>query len=627
MKRLTSRNSFWLVLSLVLFVISGLGSALVQTAGGAVTMKTLTWETPDGKIHSAYLFVPNDASADDPRPAVVLSHGFNNQKQMQDNNYVELAKRGYVVLSIDRYSQGSSHVQQRTDVDTMGTGAYRGVELLASLPYVDASKIGVAGHSAGCFASNAAVTTDNANESGLVAAAYLVDCTPIVKDADGNYVNIYGSRDVGVHAAQYDEFFFRTVDPNSAQVGPAVDYSSQIAPAREWIDNAEAQAFLNFSTDESEWETRESYTTYTETIDGEEAIRRVDNPAEIHPWATFSATEAHDLVSFFDEAFGAPNPIDPSSQTWQLKAAFNGLGLVALGIFLVAFTRALLAAPVFAGLRAEITPATPISGGRQGLAWFWGALVVSAVFSGVSFIVYATGWGSTFAMYGTPGLSPQGPTSFIGVWAAINGVFTLVVMVASYYLFGKKNGQDLRQVGVFPGWRKFGLSALLAVTVVLAAVLILFISEYFFQSDWRLYVLGFTTFGADRIWIIFLYLPLYLIFYVANSIAINSFNRFTLKRREWLNTALLAVMNALPAIIIVVIQYSVFFASGEVMWGNTIGVRMAGIWLQYVIPFLIVTVFITRKIFRATNNPYIGGFIMASIATIGAVGTTYTIYG
>ena len=35
---------------------------------------------------------------------------------------------------------------------------------------------------------------------------------------------------------------------------------------------------------------------------------------------------------------------------------------------------------------------------------------------------------------------------------------------------------------------------------------------------------------------------------------------------------------------------------------------------------------INRKIYRATNNPYIGGFIMASVATIAAVTNTLTYY-
>jgi hypothetical protein len=39
-----------------------------------------------------------------------------------------------------------------------------------------------------------------------------------------------------------------------------------------------------------------------------------------------------------------------------------------------------------------------------------------------------------------------------------------------------------------------------------------------------------------------------------------------------------------------------------------------------------VAAVLTRKIYRATNNPYIGGFIMASVVTLIAVSNTLTYY-
>lgn len=625
MKRLTSRNSFWLVLSLALFLISGLGSALVQTSGGTVTMKTLTWETPSGLTQSAYLFLPDGASADDPRPAIVLAHGYNNTKEMEDLNFIELSKRGYVVLAIDRYSHGDSSSQSMGshpaagDVFALaladnGAGVYDAVILLSGLPYVDASKIAVSGHSMGCISSNAAIAIDNAAPEQLIAAAYMVACQPgeLVTDADGDYVDVYGARDVAFYIPQYDEIGFRFPTEDGGTTLP-----------RDYIHSAVAQSFLNFGIDPAEGEVRESYTTYTQTVDGKEAIRRIDNPAETHPWALFSATAAHDIVVFFDEAFGAPNPIDASSQTWQLKAAFSGLGLVALGMFVVALAKALLGTRLFAGLKVEQSPAPALPTGRN-LAWLWGSLALSVVISAVSFLLVAhSPWVGTFYFTGTPGINPQGPTSFIGIWAAFNGLVAIGLMAISYRVFGKRSGQDLRAIGVFPGWRKFWLGLLLAAIVVVSFVVILFATEYFFQSDWRLYVLGIATFGVDKIWLIFLYLPLFLVFYVFNSVAINSFYRFTVKGREWVNTLILATVNALPAIILVAIQYITLGVSGDIAWRDG-QMFIAGIWLQFVIPFLFVAVIITRKIYRSTNNPYIGGVIMAAIATISSVSTTVT---
>ena len=83
------------------------------------------------------------------------------------------------------------------------------VELMASLPYVDKTKIGVTGHSNGARAANYAVDDDNKKDKPLIPSVLLVANDPTYTDADGNYINKYGSRDVGVVAAQFDEFFFR----------------------------------------------------------------------------------------------------------------------------------------------------------------------------------------------------------------------------------------------------------------------------------------------------------------------------------------------------------------------------------------------------------------------------------
>ena len=42
---------------------------------------------------------------DNPAPAIVTSHGYLNNKEMQDLNYVELARRGFVVFAIKLYKK------------------------------------------------------------------------------------------------------------------------------------------------------------------------------------------------------------------------------------------------------------------------------------------------------------------------------------------------------------------------------------------------------------------------------------------------------------------------------------------------------------------------------------------
>ena len=612
---LVRRNSFWLALSLVVMLVSAIGASLVQTSAGSITMKDLKWETPSGESLSALLFKPDGVSAENPAPAIVVTHGWWNNKEMQDANYVELARRGYVVLALDMYGHGNSDYLHNDDLALGGTGMYDAVRLVADLPYVIGDQIGVSGHSNGARAASFSVVIDNAAEQQLIAAVLLVDNDGVYTDAenDNAYFNLYGARDTGIVADQYDEFFFRS-------------YSAEglaLTPPREYIGTPNAQSFLNFGQDPTGAEERVAGEFYTDEVDGERALRIVYTPAETHPWGTISKTTVASQIEFFDEAFGAPTPIESGSQVWQVKETFTGIGLIGFAIFLVAFTRALLETRAFAGLKH--TGTVELAGAsRKGLAWFWGGLVVSALFSGVSWILLSQApvmGGIAFNV--VPSIFTQGAVFFIAVWAAVNGLASIVIMTVSYLLFGRRNDQRLRAVGVLPGWKSFFHGVGLSAVVVAAAFGIVFVLGYFFMTDFRFWVLAIRPFGVDKLWIALLYVPFFLLYFVANSVAINSFNRFTLRGKEWVNTAVLALFNALAPIVLVVAQYTTFLSSGELIPGFG---GIFSIWLFPVIVLLAASAVISRKIYRATNNPYIGGFINAAVVTLMSVTNTLTVY-
>jgi len=176
---MVKKNPFWLICALVLMLISGIGAGAVQTSGGSVEVKDLRWETPDGHLMSALLFKPRDVGADNKAPGIVVSHGWWNNREMQDMNLTELARRGYVVLSIDMYAHGNSDPIPSSDFLANGTGMYAAVRLLADLPYVNADQIGISGHSNGARAANLSVLVDNAAQKPLIKSVLLVDIDPL----------------------------------------------------------------------------------------------------------------------------------------------------------------------------------------------------------------------------------------------------------------------------------------------------------------------------------------------------------------------------------------------------------------------------------------------------------------
>ncbi len=598
---------FWLTIALILCVVSMLGANFVQTNGGTVTVKDLRWETGSGKYMSALLFVPKNATAKTPAPAIVTSHGWYNNREMQDMNFVEYARRGYVVMSIDMYGHGNSDILYTPEIAPTSVGMYDAVKLMAALPYVDKTKIGITGHSNGAMASNYAIDLDNKVDKPLVSAVLLVANNATYTDAANNnaYYNKYGSRDVGIVAAQFDEFFFRFKQADGSMSAP-----------RDYIKQPQAQSFLNFGIDPTKGgEVRQAGTFYKQTISGTEAIRAIFTPYEIHPWNTVSTTVLNFSVDFFQNALGAPNPLPGTNQVWLWKEFFNVLGMVGFAMFVLAFAKVLLDTKFFRTLKAgEVVVAQPAPTGKAKV-WFWVSMVLTALMSGLSYLylplptlVNAPGFRPTFFL--------QSPVFFIGCWAVVNALFVAILIVITWFFFGGKS-VSLKERGVAIGWKALWKTILLSLAVVAGAFALVFTADFLFKVDFRLWVIPLKAFMPDKIGIILMYLPFFLLFYVIHSVAVNSFNYLN-QGKEWVNVALMALFTVLGALVYVIIQYSTFFATGK-SWTEVMNPAISniyGIWLFPILLYFPLAVILDRSLYKVTRNPYLGGIIFGLIMTI-----------
>jgi dienelactone hydrolase len=601
----------WFCIAIALMLISMIGASQIQTSGGKVTVKDLRWETQSGFELSAYLFVPEGVSAKNKAPAIVVSHGMFNNREMQDTNFVELSRRGFVVLAIDMPSHGNS--ENTPAIGGVLMGMYEAVKMLASLNYVDVDRIGITGHSLGGWSCNTAVSMDNAADKHLISAV-LLNCYDAiyVDEKTKNYTNIYGNRDVGIVAAQYDEFFMADTDANGNKTAP-----------RDYVKNKHAQSFLYYGNDPKGKKLCKAETMYHETIDGKDAIRVIYNPKIDHPWSHFSKRSTTATIKFFEKALKAPNPIAPTNQVWQVKEFFNLLGLSGFVIFVVNFTILMLFTQFFSSLRSKeaVAPREFVPGGKK---WFWGSIIAGAIFGSVAYLPIMTNVGS-FTFFRSPW--PQSAPWGVSCWAAACGVFAALCMLASYFFNGKKNGVDLAAWGVKIGIKNLGKTILLALVVVLASFSCVFFAAYFFKTDFRIWVLAVKAFEADKVLVsIFPYAEFFLIYYVAASVAANSFNYNTLGvkdgKREWINTAVVALFNAIPPLAIIAFQYFHFFTTGFVAFADHGSMYI--VWLFPVAVILPAATVISRKIYRVTNNPYIGGIVTGLIVTLIICSNTLT---
>ena len=606
MEKVKKQAKIWLCISIALMLLASIVVSAIQTNGGHVTMKELNIETDLGYSMSAYLFIPETATAETPAPAVVVSHGYLNNKEMTDANYVELARRGFVVLAIDQPGHGDSEIMAQS----IANGVDQGVLAVSRMPFVDVDRIGVTGHSMGGGSCNRAVAVDNERENPLISAV-LIHCNdPTVKNSDGNYVNAYGNRNVGVIAVQYDEFFHKWVDESGI---------ARQAPY--YMGSPTAQAFLHFGVDPTGLDKRDAYTYYSETVDGEECFHVIYRPDVIHPWSHFSAKSETCVIDFFTKALNAPNPIDSSNQVWQWKEAFNFVGLVALAIFICAFGTLMLFTPTFESLRAKevIQPAKLAD--NKAKFWFWGSLAAGVLFSCLIYI-NAVAFGNTKAVSQTEAMG-------LGVWSTLCGLFTILSMVVFYQCYGKKHGMNLAELGVKMPLKKLGLSILLGVIIAVMAYVCVFTADYFFYADFRIWTLAIKAFEAP----ILKFLPyglLFVTFYIASSVANNCFNYNEIGGKSWVNTIIVALFTALPAIILPAIQYTTYFTQKHMMWQqmalgtNNVNHPMYLLWLFPIILILFASTVINRVLYKVTKNPYVGGVVNVIMVTLLTITNTCT---
>lgn len=368
------------------------------------------------------------------------------------------------------------------------------------------------------------------------------------------------------------------------------------------------------------------------------------NPAITHPWSHFSKRSAKAAIEFFDASLGTPDPIDASSQVWQIKELFNLLGLVGMGIFAVNGTLLLTHTHIFRRLRAESENKTgsetktiseseirnqPEAGnGRKTMSVNWRRQsVLSAaaiiIFSAVSYlpVVIAVKSDNNGKL-----LFAQNTTFGIGLWAAACGLFMIVCMVIRYKSADEENRISLEETGIWQDRQKSALTAALGVSAAVLTYLWVGIADYFFKTDFRIWVLAAKAINAEKVLIaLFPNLLLFLVFYGASSVLVNCFECRSEEggKSERCHTFVQMAAAAAPSAILILMQYSYLFSTGRVLFENNNAHSMI-LWLFPMVVLIPASVSVSRQIYRETKNPYLPAIVNAILITLISCANTST---
>lgn len=672
--KLKKKTLTLLCVALALILLGSILAGVFNSGAGATKVSRISFDGGHGEL-SGLLYMPKDASADNPKPTIIVTHGYLNSAEMQDANAVELSRRGFVVLALDQYDHGHSKLSHENYSDASFFGIWLpfwansmndAVQYMYEQPYVLKDEngngiIGVTGHSMGGFSSTMALCMDEAQfaETG-VRKIY----AGLTEGSDFSYTSLVGfdaatadalggGRIMGKVCAQYDEFFFND---------PAVDGGT--VRHKDYVSTPDGMTFLQ------QTEPAQANTWY-DTADGGRRI--IYQPAQTHPWNHFSAETTGYAVEFYMTAFAdyadGLKDIAPNSQMWQWKEAFECVALVGFVMLLIALASVLIELPFFSKAKSgELAVKPSVTGGKKTATaiilivavllpavvfeplmdggaesvitqvLFYAGLLVAvggvvalimnltkakekAMTVGSVMMILAGGFLALvcklpmyqdYAVWTAPGLNS------IAYWTIGCALISLSILSTVYVCMKAKDGFCFADYGVSfkPMVIVTGLCTAL-VTVVLGYA-VLFLMDALFKADFRIWTFAFKTFDANIVPAILRYLPTFLLFYIVSTAGITV-NTNTEKLQGVKGYLLAIALNAGGAALWLAVQYISLFAGGVAAFP---GSALSGIELVAMVPTLAIAAIISRNLYKKTGNIWTPAFLNAILMTTMAVANT-----
>ena len=586
---------------LIVLIISSFLASIVQTNFGKVDITLERLDTENSQYIYYDLYKPKTATVENKAPFIAIIPGFQRSKEALSNIAIELSRRGYVVGLIDPYAQGlSSSSLSRRAATTEGYGMFALIDHIYEsdqYDYINKELLGTTGHSMGgnaairganYFGKRAKRTNEPSRLHSVYVSGYVLTLTDnVLKDVKSN---------VGVSYALYDEGAFR----NDLKGWEAADMT--IAPESLRTVNS----ILRLENIVSEVELGKYYGDLQNNT-----LRVIFNEKLLHPFQPYNAEATANQLSYFDYVFTEPTPLDNYDQIWQWKELFTLINMIVGFLLIIPLTRHLLQIKFFSSIVKPVPPALPKQS-QQGKIVFWSVFVIGATIACVTFIPMVDIAKVLFPEAANRELTwffPQRMNNSVMLWAVLNGSVGFILFFLSYFLFGKKHGATMSSWGANVSFSDLARTFLLGILVFLIYYIILYSIYFLFHIDYRFWFMGVRIFQPEMLLVLAMYFPFFFIFFFSNSLRVNGAMRFE-GQSEAISRLIAGFANSAGLFLIIIIQYTVFAATGTVYWTtNWLSVNL----LFGIVPIMFILPYFNRIFFQMTGRIYLGPIITCLI--------------
>jgi pimeloyl-ACP methyl ester carboxylesterase len=599
------KSLYWLIGLLLVVLFAVVMAYQVRSDFGKTEVTFVRIPAPDGHEVTARLYRPKYATAENKLPAVVDMHGGNNDKDTQAPAAIELSRRGFVVLAVDMDGHGDNTGDLNVGAAFSGN-SFLGVDVaydyVKTLPYVDATRIGLTGHSLGGMMST------------LTALARPDHFAVVPQDACGqtdltkmhNYLCIKAAWESDPVSGRDDASFYTPAFYE--QYG----FTEPIEANYVYGDFEEGTAFMI-------------------------AMHPVTHPGM--PPSNQMVTTLVDWMRMSLKGGVIDEHWIPSLQhIYVWYDIFMGLALLAALGSVIPLTNLLLAIPFFASV-AQPMPKKYIAKPRQ----WWQYALLNAFIAGITYPFFTQfGWFGTLGGWFQntfPFLNMLHPNGIL-VWMIANAIIFAVLFTSWYRKNQKANHVTMFDLGVSFDeqktkfdWTILGKTLLLAVLLMVWLYILVSLSVALFGVEFRVEYPTLKTFPeASRLGQFFIYLiPVWVFMLLNNGLFLFGQARqpeYETERKTqiiwWLKNIVasltfLAAILALQNIPIMVFNTNYGYdLVGLTALSASIGASaewMMAIVLWYLIPLFIVLLYFLTWFFRKTGRIYLGSTFVALIVT------------